>query len=235
MTIDRLLVLPGLDGTGTLFEDFLSALPSTLTVEIARYPTQRFLSYSELVPYVEEMVTRSGLFVVVAESFSTPLAAMLAATSPPNLAGLVICAGFITNPTGSWSLLVRGLARPSLFRLVPPPTWALEHFLIGTSPLGALEARVREALRLVNPKVLAWRVRAILDCDARKDLSQTQIPMMYIQAEDDHLVRAECFIEIQRLRPNTILASIPGPHLVLQCEPQKAAEVLMQFLQQLPH
>ena len=233
MTVNTLVLLPGLDGTGTLFADFLSALPPTLSVNIARYPTQRFLSYSELVPCVKEVVPSSSPFLLVAESFSTPLAAKLAATRPPNLAGLVMCAGFITNPTGSWSLLVRALARPLLFRL-SPPSWALEHFLIGTSSPGALEVGVRQALRLVNPGVLAGRIRAVLDCDTREDLARTEIPMMYIEAEGDRLVRAECLREIQRLRPDTVLASIPAPHLVLQREPQKAAEIIVRFMHQLP-
>ena len=109
-----------------------------------------------------------------------------------------MCAGFITNPVGSWWLLVRALARPSLFRL-SPPSWALEHFLIGTSPPRALEAAVRQALRLVHSGVLTGRVRAVLGCDAREDLAGTEIPMMYIQAEGDRLVRAECFGEIRLL------------------------------------
>lgn len=227
------MLLPGLDGTGTLFADFLSALPPTLRANTARYPTDRFLSYSELVPCVKEVLPSSSPFLLVAESFSTPLAAKFAATRPPNLAGLVMCAGFITNPVGSWSLLVRALARPRVF-LLSPPSWALEHFLIGTSPPSALVASVRQALRLVNSGVLAGRVRAVLDCDAREELGRTEIPMMYIQAEGDRLVRGECFREVQRLRPDTVLASIPAPHLVLQREPQKAAEVIVRFIHQLP-
>jgi len=224
LTVDALVLLPGLDGTGTLFADLISELPSTLAVSIARYPTDQFLSYSELLSSVQETVPSSP-FLLVAESFSTPLAA--------KLAGLVLCAGFITNPIGSWSLLVRALARPWLFRF-SPPDFALERFLIGTNPPAALRAAVREALRLVKREVLAGRVRAVLDCDARRDLARTEIPMMYIQAEADRLVRTECFREVQQLRPDTVLASVPGPHLVFQREPRKAAEAIVRFIRQLP-
>jgi len=232
LTVNELVLLPGLDGTGTLFADLISELPSTLAVSIARYPTDRFLSYSELVPYVSERLPRSP-FLLVAESFSTPLAAKLAAAHPPNLAGLVLSAGFITNPVRSWSLVVRTMGRPLLFRL-SPPRFVLTHFLIGQCPPEALEAGVRHALRLVSPEVLAGRVQAVLDCDAREDLAQTKIPIMYVQAESDRLVGAECFEEIQRLRPDTMLASIPAPHLIFQREPRKAAEAILRFIPQLP-
>lgn len=232
MILDTVVLLPGLDGTGTLFADLIAELPPALRVNIATYPADRFLSYSELVSCVRESIPSSPS-LLVAESFSTPLATKLAATRPSNLAGLVLCAGFVTNPVGRWAPLVKVLARPWLFRLSPPHLM-LEYFLVGVGPPKALESGVRQALRLVNPDVLARRVRAILDCDARKDLVQTKVPVLYIRAEGDHLVRAECFTEIQRLRPDTMLASIPAPHLVFQREPRKAAEAIMRFIHQLP-
>jgi hypothetical protein len=57
---------------------------------------------------------------------------------------------------------------------------------------------------------------------------------MYIQAEGDRLMRQECFREVRHLRPDTVLASVPAPHLVFQREPRKAAEVIMRFIHQLP-
>lgn len=233
MPVDTLVLLPGLDGTGTLFSDLISELPPTLNVKIAKYPTQQFLSYSELVACVLEIIPNSNPFLLVAESFSTPLAVKVAVTRPPKLAGLVLCAGFVTNPVGSWTFLVRVLARPMLFRL-SPPEFALEHFLIGSSAPRTLGSTIHQALRQVNPAVLAGRVSAVLNCDARGDLARTQVPLMYIQAAGDRLVREECFKEIQRLRPDTTLVSIPAPHLVFQREPRKATEVIMRFIHQLP-
>jgi hypothetical protein len=69
LTLDTLVLLPGLDGTGTLFADLISELPPTLSINIARYPTDRFLSYSDLVLCVKEVVPSSP-FLLVAESFS---------------------------------------------------------------------------------------------------------------------------------------------------------------------
>ncbi len=229
MPPNTLVLLPGLDGTGTLFTDFISELPSALRVKIVTYPTHRFLSYSELRPVVEESIGTSRPFVLVAESFSTPLAAMVAGKRPPNLAGLVMCAGFVSNPLGGWSKLVRALARPLLFR-ISQPRFALEHFLIGAGSPHLLETRVRRALRVVSPDVLARRVRAVLDCDAREELARTNVPIMYIQGRDDRLVGERCFREIRRLRPDTVLASVPGPHLVFQMQPQETAKAIVEFI-----
>ena len=60
-----------------------------------------------------------------------------------------------------------------------PPELALEWFLIGANAPSGLQAELRSALRLVSPNVLAGRVRAVLDCDMRGDLTQTKmVPMI---------------------------------------------------------
>jgi pimeloyl-[acyl-carrier protein] methyl ester esterase len=230
--LDTLVLLPGLDGTGALFADLISALPPTLKVKIARYPTDCFLPYSDLAARVSEMLPTSNRFLLIAESFSTPLAAKVAATQPHNLAGLVMSAGFVTNPLRRCRRLATALARPRLF-LFSPPRFVLGYFLIGSDPPKGLADGVRQTLRLVNPQVLSERVQAVLNCDAREDLSRVQVPLMYIQAEADRLVRAECFSEIQRLRPGARFVSVRAPHLLFQTEPQKASELIMGFVRQL--
>jgi pimeloyl-ACP methyl ester carboxylesterase len=228
-----LVLLPGLEGTGTLFADFVSQLPPALTLIIGKYPAQQFLAYAELVSHVREIVPSDTPFVLVAESFSTPLAAMFAATRPPDLVGLILCAGFITNPAKNWTLLAKILARRAVLR-ISPPRWFLERFVLGNDPPATLEANFREALRAADAEVLAERLRAILDCDAREDLRRTEIPLMYIQAGRDRLVPTQCFAEIQRVRPNAQLVSIPGaPHLVLQREPRKCAQAIARFIEEL--
>jgi len=225
----RLVLLPGLDGTGCLFDGFLSALPPALNTIIARYPADRFLPYSELLPIVQELTPKAEPFVLLAESFSCPLGVMYAAKRSPNLAGLILCAGFVSNPMGARSLVVRALARRWVFRL-PIPDPALSYFLVGANASPALKQAVRQAVRSVSPDVLARRVRAVLDADAREELSRTEIPLLYIRAEDDVLIRRKCFEEIQRLRPDTILETVPGPHLLLQRERQKTAEIVGDFV-----
>jgi len=229
----ELVLLPGLDGTGRRFAELVSALPPTVSLNIVKYPTQEFLSYLELVDFVKARVSSDRPYVVVAESFATPLAATFAATHPQNLAGLVMCVGFVTSPAEKWSWLVKALARPLLFRF-PPPRWALKHFLMGENPPRAIEESVRGALRLVNPNVLARRIRAVLGCDARQELARTEIPILYIQAEHDRLAGPQCLEEIRRLRPGTMVVSMPGPHLLIQMEPQKTADAIMRFIHQLP-
>lgn len=78
--IVMLVLLPGMDGTGTLFDPLLAVLPKTCQIKVIKYPTDASLTYEELERYVIERlpIGRSPL-IVIAESFSGPIALRLAA------------------------------------------------------------------------------------------------------------------------------------------------------------
>jgi pimeloyl-[acyl-carrier protein] methyl ester esterase len=227
-----MVLLSGLDGTGDLFVDFIAALPESWTATTVTFPTDRFLTYTDLRPLVGAAVPQSERFVLVAESFSAPLAVWYAATNPPNLAAVVICAGFVRNPLHGWSGAVKALVKPWLFKLKPPRT-ILEYFLLGQhAPSGLLQS-LRHALQKVSPDVLSGRLQEVLDCDARDDLRRTTVPLLYLEATYDRLLSLSCKDEFSQLRPDTVLRSVPAPHLLLQREPQKAATVIMAFISSL--
>jgi len=104
MPVNRILILPGMDGTGDLLLDFLHALPSQMHKKIAIYPKDRVLSQDDLAKLVRSICEDFEPEVILAESFSTALAIRIAAERPKNLKGLVLCVGFAASP-------LRGLTR----------------------------------------------------------------------------------------------------------------------------
>lgn len=228
--LPKLILLPGMDGTGDLFKDVLKELPEA-EAEVVRYPTDRCLSYSQLKELVESATPTSDPFVLVAESFSTPLAIQCAAANPPNLKGLVICAGFVKCPANRTLRFVYSRLAPILFRFTLPE-FAVRILLVGPSASPSLLAAVRTAVSSVNPSVFSARVRAVFACDARAELAQITVPILYIQAQEDRLVDKSCLEEIRRIKPQSVVRIIPGPHLLLQREPKRTADVIREFVQQ---
>jgi pimeloyl-ACP methyl ester carboxylesterase len=96
-----------------------------------------------------------------------------------------------------------------------------------------LLASVRRAISSVKHRVLATRMRSILACDARQELGQIDVPILYIQAIHDRLVPALCFEEILKTKPQVSLVRISAPHFILQREPQRAAEAVLRFSREL--
>ena len=228
-----LVLLPGLDGTGNLFATFASAVTPTLNTTIVRYPKDRSLSYDELFPSAVDAIPQAQPFVILAESFSTPLAVRLASTNPQNLKALVICAGFVRNPLRGWLRYLKKLAQPELFR-IPPPRFLVEHFLIGTQAPRDLRDEICCTMRSVSPNVMAFRVRSVMACDVTAELARVRVPTLYLQAEHDRLVSKSSFEVIREVKPDTVLKVIAAPHFVLQREPYKAANVIVPFIEGLP-
>lgn len=229
----KLVLLPGMDGTGELFRYFVDALPGEFDTVTVRYPNNQHLSYSELLSFVRVACPVSEPLVLVAESFSTPLAIQYAATNPANLEGLVLCAGFATSPMRGWRRFVGVLLAPIMFR-VALPKLAVKLWLVGSDAPPSLLAAVRVAISSVQPKVMAARARAVLACDARTELSQIAVPILYLQAKQDRLVGGTSLEEIRRIKPQMSVASLEGPHLLLQREPLRAAEVVVEFVRSRP-
>jgi pimeloyl-ACP methyl ester carboxylesterase len=230
--LKRVVLLPGLDGTGQLFAAFVAALPKTIIATAVSYPTNRPLSYSELLPFVRAAIPEFEPFVLLAESFSAPLAVEFAASNPSNLAALVICAGFVFKPLTHWSPLEKAVAKPWLFRL-NAPRHILEYFLIGREAPRPLIQEIRQVLRSVGPEVLSNCVCEALNCDARSALAQTTVPVLYVEATQDNLLADSCVGEMKRIKPNILIKRVVGPHLLLQREPQKVVNIVCAFMREL--
>jgi len=230
--IKRLVLLPGMHGTGELFSEFMSFIPEPKHIEALCYPAGASPSYHQLLGAVQSFVPANELYVLLAESFSTPPAILFAATNPPNLRGLILCAGFATSPIRGWRKSLASVIAPLAFRL-PLPKAAVSHFLVGRRAPESLHASVRSTIFSVKPAVLAARLHQVLAVDARLALSQVSVPILYIQALQDRLVGESSLAEMCAIKPRIEVARIAGPHLILQREPQQAAKVVARFVQHL--
>lgn len=223
----HLLLLPGMDGTGRLFSPLLRALPPSLHGIPVAYPCDRPCGYDELLPLVEAAVPRGRDFLVLGESFSGPLAVLLASRKPPGLKGVVLCASFARSPLPSFAGYFRGLVRPLWFRATPRPL--VRRVLLGRFGSPPLARMVEEAVAAVHPAVMAARARAVLGVDVGAALRACPVPMLYLAAREDRLVSRRSFAHIKRLRPGIEAATLTGPHLLLQAAPEAAARVIRSF------
>ncbi|MFT5181924.1 MAG: pimeloyl-ACP methyl ester carboxylesterase, partial [Alphaproteobacteria bacterium] len=103
-----LILLPGLDGTGRLFTPLQKALDPNFQTLVFSYPPDDQLGYDGLCSKVERELPETP-YVIVAESFSGPIALEIASRKPPGLQALVLSASFAENPRPWLSFLLGGL------------------------------------------------------------------------------------------------------------------------------
>lgn len=230
MTLPTLVLLPGMDGTGEMFAPFLAALGSQCQVTCVRYPGDVPWGYAELEALVRGQLPSSAPYVVVGESFSGPVAAALSATPPPGMVGVVLCCTFVRNPRPQLAIF-RGLL--GLLPVKTTPVAAMVPVLLGKYATVALLRALAGALAQVTPDTIRARLRAVLQVDARANLAAAQVPVLYLQANQDRLVPASAATEVASCLPSTTFVSIDGPHLLLQACPVPAGQAVIRFMRSL--
>jgi pimeloyl-[acyl-carrier protein] methyl ester esterase len=226
-----LVLLPGLDGTGELFCPILSCLSHDIGTIPVSYPSDVPLTYCELLPRVLTALPKMGRFIILGESFSGPLALMAAVTHPASLVGVILCASFVRNPLWLRPRWLKYLVHPVAFKwfhkLSPLKT------LLGGYSTPELRQMLARALAPVRPNVLACRAREVLQVDVREQLRTCSVPVLYLQAESDGVVRGQNLTDVLNLNPSVKVARIQGPHLLLQTQPKAAADAIRAFMSQL--
>jgi pimeloyl-ACP methyl ester carboxylesterase len=222
----RLVLLPGMDGTGELFAPFLARLPLDVLTTVVSYP-DRPATYAQHVELARRELPREGPFILLGESFSGPVAVSIAASATPNLRGLILCASFLTRPHRALGVL-RPLAAFASPKLVPP--FVAQHSLLGRYATPALRAAQRRALSHVSSPTLTARLRAMTDVDVRDELRSIAVPTLYLQASADRVVADRFADEYRANARNPRLERIEGPHLLLQANPDACARAILEFV-----
>jgi pimeloyl-ACP methyl ester carboxylesterase len=221
------LLLPGLDGSGRLYAPLLAAGPRRIVPALLAFPPDAPLGYDALLPLARAALPR-GRFLLIAESFSGPLAIRLAAERPRGLAGLVLAATFLHRPLNPLLHPIRGLmgARMFGFRM---PLALVRHFMAGDDAPDALVREVQAAVRAVSPAVLAHRAREALRIDVRGRLCEVSVPILLLSPRRDRLIRTDVAGEVRALRPDAQVEVLDTPHMILQRAPHASLALIEAF------
>ncbi len=225
-----LLLLPGLDGTGLVFEPLLKHLPENIEVRIVRYPTDRVMSFQEHVDFARKQMPRTEPFVLLAESFSGPVGLQILSAPPDNLKGVLFVATFARHP--SPFLLDLGLHLPQRLLLnLFSKTFLGRFFCLGGASAEAVDI-FQKALSSVKLSVLANRLKILAELPPPPDVHFSG-PCLYLQAKNDRLVPERAIVPLQQLLPQLQIEQIPGPHITLLAHPQRGARIISQFISDL--
>ena len=220
--VPTLVLMPGLDGTGLLFERFLSALPPDIRTHIIEYP-------KGAVP-LEEYATvvagglPAGRVILLVESFSGIVALYLLRKHHVLAEKVIFVASFGSTPRRYLSVLI--LFFPALawsIPLIPSATWRF--FCLGAGATPADIAKLKGVLAQVNPSVVAHRLKLVASARIA-DGPRIDVPAYYLQAEMDRLVPRSAAEHLRRLFSHFTLLRVPGPHFLLQASPIECAQLI---------
>jgi pimeloyl-[acyl-carrier protein] methyl ester esterase len=226
-TAMTIVLLPGLDGTGTLYQHLAQQLAPDFDLQVIAYPLGKLWGYQQLLDFIRPQLPQAP-YLLLAESFSGPLGIMLAAEQPPHLKALVLCCTFGRNPLPA----IKGLAS-AVDKL--PWNELVHHWtalwLQGRYATVELSALLEKALTMVPEQVIKYRAKQVLQVDVLAEFAALTLPVMYLQARQDRLIWAFNAKTLALRKPDMQLVRLDAPHFLLQAIPDQAAYQLKQFIQ----
>ena len=226
--IVKIVLLPGMDGTGLLFSRLMMELGDAEAL-VVPLPQEGPQDYECLAEFVRDRLPDDD-FVIVAESFSGGIAARLSQEEVPNLKGVVFVASFLSAPR---PLLVR-IARwlpIKLLSLLPFLSIVHKRLFLGNDASAELIKEFRRVIRSVSTRVLKDRLSVI--GKARYDGFWSPCPAVYIGAERDALVEKSKRREFSDAYQTIAFEEVDGPHFILQARPTECAAVIRQTVNRL--
>jgi pimeloyl-ACP methyl ester carboxylesterase len=225
----KLILLPGLDGTGKLFADFLKALDLGVSANVVSYPPDVPLGYDELEHLVRAALPAHDPFVLLGESFSGPLAIRIAADPPPALKGVILCVTFASNPYPrlAWA---RSLA--AFLPLKSLPRWLRAALMWGSSSPSKAPRQSERAMAGVDAAVIRRRIAALLSVDETAALTKISVPVLVLCATRDRVVSKAATMRLMGGIRHAQRVDVDGPHLLLKTRPEEGAAAVLKFLRE---
>lgn len=221
-----IVLLPGMDGTGILFQNFVAELKASAIIVV--YPMDQPLGYAELEQLVLASLPHDEPYILLGESFSGPLAVAIAATRPPNLQAVVLVCSFAKLPLPKFPAWLHKLVGKSLASRVPVAFTA--RIVLGPFYTRPLYAVLKQVHDMVAPAVWKARLLAVISIDHTELLSRVQVPVLCLRAVYDMVVSSSASALISRRAPSVEVVAIDGPHFLLQTRPMECAAAIRDFL-----
>jgi pimeloyl-ACP methyl ester carboxylesterase len=219
----EIVLLPGLDGTGDLFDWVVPHLALEFKVNVIRYPQDPRLGYAGYVEFVRHQIGNRAVYVL-GESFSGPVAVLVAAQLRDQVRGLVLAATFIKNPWPQW--FMRRAAR------VDPratPRNIRDAMLMGPDADQELRDKVEDIVRALSCPVRTARLRAAAEVDVRRDFMRLACPVLALHGRSDWVVRKAPMQKAISEKGRARMIVFPAAHMLLQTRPAEAATEIIEF------
>jgi pimeloyl-ACP methyl ester carboxylesterase len=218
-----ILLLPGMDGTGDLFDFFIAEAPPAFRPLVVSLPPRG--SYEELVEAVRFRIPDEP-FVIVGESYSGPLALRIASAADTQAVAVVLCNSFIASP---YTPILRVLPWTLLLSKAPSPAM-IRRLMAGRNAPAELIDAIQAAIARTPADVLPARLREVFALDEAKTLEAIRLPILYLRGTRDALVPESAVERIVRVAPHVVRRDIPAPHLLLQTAPKQAWSAIEEFV-----
>jgi pimeloyl-ACP methyl ester carboxylesterase len=103
--------------------------------------------------------------------------------------------------------------------------------LLGGHATAELRALLADAHSTTSAEALACRARAALSVDVTSALTECPVPVLYLRASEDRVIRSDRADDIRRKLSTVEIVDILGPHLALATHPSASWAAIQRFME----
>lgn len=206
-------LLPGLDGSGHLFTEFATALAARTPKCIVDYPLRTEWEISDYVEHIDQCLPADEDLLIIAESFSGPLALELLRRRS-NIKALVLVASFARCPNPILRLM-RFVPLATLKPLLKSST-AIRAFCLGGQATPEQINNLKSVIDGLPLEILKCRLNLLGNLKVEIASIRDSIPILHLLAGNDRLVQRSSAPDLSDAHPDSRVITVNGPHFLLQ-------------------
>ncbi|MBA6254733.1 MULTISPECIES: hypothetical protein [unclassified Colwellia] len=216
----KLVLLPGMDGTGELFEEFLSYYDGEhLVISLPQNCPQDHLS---LAKSLDKQLPKED-YILLAESFSGGIVPELLKQDLTNMKGVIFVASFLSCPN-RYLLPIAKILPIKALASAPLSQIGHKFLLLGQGASKALLSKFIKVTKSIPDHILKSRL-AVMNLQ-KLPLATFDVPTVYIQALSDRLISPGKSRELSNVFRNIEYIEIDGPHFLLQAKPKESSQAV---------
>ena len=216
----KLVLLPGMDGTGELFEEFLSYHDGEhLVISLPQNGPQ---DHSSLAKSLEIQLPKED-YILLAESFSGGIVPELLKQDLTNMKGVIFVASFLSSPN-RYLLPIAKILPIKALASAPLSKIGHKFLLLGQDASNALLSKFIKVTKSIPDHILKSRLAVM--SQQGLPLATFDVPTVYIQALSDRLISPRKSRELSNVFRNIEYIEIDGPHFLLQAKPKESSQIV---------
>jgi pimeloyl-ACP methyl ester carboxylesterase len=223
----HIYLLPGIDGTGVLFGPLEAAIGYKARTTALSYQNEVTIE-----DFVESISARLPMqrVLLLAESFSGPIALSLLAKYPGRFQAAILSTTFARSPLTSF-LGMGTLLSKNLFGGTTLENLLLNKFCTKSEVPGHIQQIIHQLSEQIPSELIRKRLYILDTFDVRPLLPRISAPVLYLAGLQDKLVTAALRAELFENVPRICFKGIDGPHLLLQTRAEICTNTIMNFLE----
>jgi len=217
----KIILLPGLDGTGSLFDELIKSLGRDNEVEVISYDDISGQSFVEQAKEIAARITDMDV-LLVGESYSGRVAYEISQILGLRVRAIVFIASFISSP--SFLSKFAGFLPVAMLNPNFLSTYLLKVFGFNGQATSEQTNSIFNSLKIADRSKLKVRLKNIAALS--NPAKAIECSVTYIRPNRDFLVGNNAVNNLRSLCSNFNVISVSGGHFIAQSAPLACAKVI---------